>query len=201
MAESLVDAGNRRRAARVVTELFAPAQTAIVLLILVAVHSAPSAASATASGLIAAVLVGVVPYWYVRRGVRQGRWANHHVPQREQRRRPLLAALTSAACGLVVLLLLGAARELLALIAAMCVGLAVSVAVSHFWKMSIHTAVVSGAAVVLGIVFGPIAYAAWLVVASVGWSRVEVGDHTLAQVLAGGAIGAAVAGAAFPLLR
>jgi hypothetical protein len=38
-------------------------------------------------------------------------------------------------------------------------------------------------------------------VALSGWARVEVGDHTLAQVLAGAVVGAMVAGVAFPLLR
>jgi len=71
----------------------------------------------------------------------------------------------------------------------MLAGLIVSLAVTIFWKVSIHTVVVAGAVVVLAFVFGPTAPA----VALIAWSRVELGDHRPAQVVVGGAFGAVVA--------
>jgi membrane-associated phospholipid phosphatase len=88
-----------------------------------------------------------------------------------------------------------------ALVGAGGVGLAVALAITLVWKISIHTAVAAGAVVVLALVFGPALLVLAPLVALSGWARVEVGDHTPAQVLAGAAVGAAVAGAAFPLLR
>ncbi|MBN1171922.1 MAG: phosphatase PAP2 family protein, partial [Micromonosporaceae bacterium] len=79
----------------------------------------------------------------------------------------------------------------------------VSVVVSHWWKMSIHAAVASGAAMIAALVVG----VPWVVlgllplVALVGWSRVRLYDHTMAQVVVGAIVGAGVAGGVFGLLR
>ncbi|HEV2126892.1 MAG TPA: phosphatase PAP2 family protein, partial [Chloroflexota bacterium] len=70
-----------------------------------------------------------------------------------------------------------------------------------FWKLSIHVAVVAGTVAVLTIVFGSGFLGLALLVALVAWSRVELGDHTPAQAIVGGVVGAAVAAAAFSLLR
>lgn len=191
----------RVRFARVVTELTAPTYVAVVVPVLVAWKAAPDAWHAVIATVVTVVFVGAIPQWYLHAGVRRGRWSNRHVPRREQRRQPLLVALASVLVGLVLLVVLGASRDLLALVVAMVVGLLVSLAVSHFWKMSIHSAVVAGAAVVLALVFGAPGLLAFAVVAVVAWSRVELRDHTVAQATAGCAIGAAVAAAVFPVLR
>jgi membrane-associated phospholipid phosphatase len=54
---------------------------------------------------------------------------------------------------------------------------------------------------VLTLVFGTALLAAWALVALIAWSRVQVGDHTLAQVLAGVALGVIVNATVFTLLR
>ena len=51
--------------------------------------------------------------------------------------------------------MLGAPRPVLALAAAGLVGLVVAVSVSHWWKMSIHSAVAAGTVVILVLTFGP----------------------------------------------
>ena len=67
--------------------------------------------------------------------------------------------------------------------------------------MSIHTAVAAGALVILVLVYGwPLVVTAPLV-AAVGWSRVALKDHTVAQVVVGALVGAAVAGGVFAALR
>jgi hypothetical protein len=172
----------------------------VLLLTLIAWHSADSARAAVISVGVAVLFGSLVPLWYLLLGVRRGRWANHHVPIREQRRGPLLVGLASVIVGLVVRAALGAARELLVLIVAMIAGLVVSLVITHFWKMSIHTGVVAGTTTILVLVFGQIGLLAVPFVALVAWARVELGDHTPAQVLAGCAIGASVAGTVFPLL-
>jgi membrane-associated phospholipid phosphatase len=100
-----------------------------------------------------------------------------------------------------LLLTLDAPRELTALVVAMVAGLGVAVLITHWWKISIHTAVAAGTIVVLCLVFGP-----WLLVGSglvalIAWSRVELHEHTVAQVLGGMPFGAIVAGVVFTLAR
>jgi len=96
---------------------------------------------------------------------------------------------------------LGAPRELVALVAAMGVGLIVSLLVTLLWKISVHVAVVAGAVVILVLVFGPLLLVLAPLVALVGWARVEVADHTPAQVTAGRGLGATVAAVVVVLLR
>jgi hypothetical protein len=76
------------------------------------------------------------------------------VRPREQRPAVLLVGVASVLVGLAVLALWGAPRELVALVAAMAVGLASSLAVMLVWKSPIHLAVVTGTIVTLGPVFG-----------------------------------------------
>jgi membrane-associated phospholipid phosphatase len=134
-------------------------------------------------------------------GVRRGRLSDRHIGVREQRTGPLLFGLVSVLAGLTLLAVTGAPRELIALVVASFAGGVVATAVNRFWKSSIHTGVAAGAAVVLVLVFGPALLVTAVVVAAVGWSRVRLRDHTVAQVVVGAALGAVIAGTVFALLR
>jgi membrane-associated phospholipid phosphatase len=54
---------------------------------------------------------------------------------------------------------------------------------------------------VLLLVFGPALLVVWPLVALIAWSRVQVGDHSPGQVLAGVALGVVVNATVFPLLQ
>jgi membrane-associated phospholipid phosphatase len=190
----------RQRTARIVTEVFAPGVLVSVLLLAVGLHAA-GGPSGLLWGLLAALFASITPMAYILRGVRRGHWTDHHVTVREQRRLPLLVGLASVVVGLGLLIWLKAPRELLALVAAMVAGLGVTVLVTHWWKISVHTAVAAGTVVVLTLVFGPWLLFLWAVVALIAWSRVELRDHTIGQVLGGIPFGAIVAGLIFTLAR
>lgn len=191
----------RRRIARLVTEVFAPVPTVAILLLIVAWRSAPTAVEALKWGLLAALFASIIPFVYILRGVRRRQLTDHHVGVREQRPLPLLVGVASVLAGLALLIAWGAPRDLAALVAAMAVGLASSLLVTLVWKISVHVAVVSGAVVILVLVFGPALLALAPLVALVAWARVEIGDHSPAQTVAGAGLGAAVAALVFSLLR
>ncbi|NJP30712.1 phosphatase PAP2 family protein [Micromonospora sp. HSS6-12] len=188
------------RLARAVTELTAPAVLVSVLTVVVAWHGARGGVDGLAWGLLATVFVSGIPFAYIVGGVRRGRLTDHHVGVREQRRVPLLFGLGSVAAGLPLLAVLGAPRPVLGLAAAGLVGLVIAVSVSHWWKMSIHSAVAAGAVVVLVLTFGTRMLVTAPLPALVGWSRVRLRDHTVPQVVAGGALGALVAGLVYGTL-
>lgn len=191
----------RQRFARLLTELLAPGWTAGALLLVVAFHSAPSAAIAL-RWLVPSLLFGsLLPVLYLGYQVHRRRLSDIHIRVRAQRPIPLLVGLSSVLVGLTLLVILGASRELLAVIGAMAAGLVVALLTSLIWKLSVHTGAVAGTVVVLALIFGPAAFVLALLAGAVAWARVEVGDHTPAQVIAGGAIGTIVAGIVFPLLR
>jgi membrane-associated phospholipid phosphatase len=188
-------------AARGLTEVFAPAVLACVLPVVIGVHAGPTPIAGLGWGLLATVFGAVIPYAMILNGVRSGRLSDRHIGVRSQRTRPLALGLVSVLAGLALLALLGAPRELVALVVASFVGGSVATVVNHFWKLSVHASVAAGTGVVLVLVFGPFLLVGALVVLGVGWSRVRLGDHTVAQVVAGVVIGVVIAGVVFGLLR
>ena len=133
----------------------------------------------------------VVPAAIVDRGVRTGRYTDHHLREREQRAVPLTLAALSVAAGVVVLVLAGAPRSIAALQVAVLVTIAVATGITLVWKVSFHVAVVAAAAAVLTLLGGGWWGLVWLGVPVVGWSRLRLRAHTPAQVVAGAALGAA----------
>ncbi|MCZ7377569.1 MULTISPECIES: phosphatase PAP2 family protein [unclassified Micromonospora] len=193
--------GPGQRVARLVTEVTAPAVLVSLLILTVSWHSASRPGQGLVWGLLATFFVTGIPFAYIVGGVRRGRLTDHHIGRREQRRAPLLVGLGSVAGGLALLAVLDAPRPVLALALAGLVGLVIAVSVSHWWKMSIHSAVAAGTLVILTLSFGTRVVVAAPLLALVGWSRVRLGDHTVPQVLAGGVLGALIAAAVFGPLR
>ncbi len=191
----------RRHLARIITELLAPVPVATILLFVVAWHSTHSLARSLVWGGVSTLFATLVPLLYLLRGVRRRQFTDRHVRLREQRPLAFLVGIASLLIGLALMVVLGAPRELVALVAAMGVGLIVSLLVTLLWKISVHVAVVAGAVVILVLVFGPLLLVLAPLVALVGWARVEVADHTPAQAIAGSWLGAAVAAVVFMLLR
>lgn len=183
--------------ARVVTEVFGPAVLAAGLLVVVAWHSASSAAEALVWGLVAVTMAAAVPLAYVVRGVRRGRWADHHVADRKSRRVPMLFGLVCITGLLVILIVADAPSELFALVAAMVAGVVMSAVITQWWKISVHTAVAAATATVFAMIFGPWWILASSLVALVAWSRIHLRKHTLAQTTAGAALGVVVTAIVF----
>ena len=102
--------------------------------------------------------------------------------------------------GLVALRFLGAPRALIVLMVANVAGLVTLLTISRWWKISLHTAVGSGAATIVGVLAGwPWGLALAPLVAVVGWARWRAGRHTVPQVVAGAAVDALVSGLVFGL--
>ncbi|HEX6345735.1 hypothetical protein [Umezawaea sp.] len=189
--------------ARFATEVLAPWVWVLTLPFAVAAAATRALWPTVAWGLVVAVTASVVPMVVIVKGARSGRWEGHHVTNREGRLVPLVAAGGSLAVGTTVLVLGGAPPEMLALAGSMFASLVVSMAITFGlkWKVSLHAAVAFAAVVVGAVVHGP-----WLLVLVVpallvAWSRVELGDHTTAQVLVGSLMGVVVGGGGYALLE
>jgi membrane-associated phospholipid phosphatase len=191
----------RLRVARLVGEVLSPPPILAVLALVVAWDSSPTPAMAVVWGGIAAVSASVLPYVLILRGVRRGRLSDKNISLREQRVRFAAVAMASILTGLAVLAAFDAPAEMVALQASIAVGVACGWVITLWWKISVHAAIAAGAATVLLLVFGLALLVVWPLVALIAWSRVQVGDHTPAQVLAGIALGIVVNATIFPLLR
>ena len=187
--------------ARIVTEALAPAWIATALLVAVAIHTAPTPAEAIRWGVVSALFASVLPFLYVVYEVRRRRVTDRHVSVRTQRPVPMLIAAGSILLGVAILVLGGAPRALVALVVAMLAGVLVTLVITLRWKISVHSATLAGAVVIVVLVFGIPFLPLVALCALVGWARVEVGAHTPRQVVIGEAVGAVIAGAVFTALR
>ncbi|MEJ2243815.1 MAG: hypothetical protein P8X87_04680 [Candidatus Bathyarchaeota archaeon] len=61
----------------------------------------------------------------------------------------------------------------------------IAMGINMFWKVSIHTAGVTGPIFALVYVFGVAALPLATIVGLVGWSRIKLKNHTFGQTLAG----------------
>ncbi|GAA2273414.1 phosphatase PAP2 family protein [Streptomyces roseiscleroticus] len=195
-----VAAPGERRSARLVTELLAPANLVVGVLLVIGWHST-SSLRGVGWGLLSGAFCGGLPIAYIVYGVRRGRWTDKHLKVRSQRWVPLSVTLGSVLVGTGLLAALDAPREVVALVVAMIAGLLLTMAVTVWWKVSVHTAVASGTAVVLTVAYGWWAALCFVGVAAVGWSRVSLRDHTAAQVVAGAVLGGTAAAVVFAGLR
>lgn len=189
------------RWANLVTEWLAPAPTVALLLLAVAWASTDSLGAALGWGLLSGLFASALPFAYIVVGVRRQRLTDHHIGRREQRAVPLLVGITSVIGGLALLRVLGAPQQLVALVVAMLAGLVATVLVTVVWKISVHSAVTAGSAVIVVQVFAVPPLVVALIVALVASARVASRDHTVAQVAAGAAMGALIAGLVFGALR
>ncbi|WP_441249908.1 hypothetical protein [Kitasatospora sp. McL0602] len=153
--------------------------------------------SGAAWGLFAVLFAAVVPTWFIKRGMRQGRWDDRHVGQRQRRLVVIPFIMLSVLTSLGVMLWAGAPSDMTAMVIAMFAALVPIMVITVWWKVSVHTAVASGAIACLAVALGPWWLVGYPLVAAIAWSRVVLRDHTLAQTVVGAAVGAASAGLAF----
>jgi membrane-associated phospholipid phosphatase len=187
-----------RSAAGWCSYLLEPKNWLIVTVVLVGGHADGLAGAGW--GLLAALFAAVLPAVFISHGVRRGRWADRNVGARRPRLIVLGFITASVAAGLTLLIVLGAPRLLTGYLAFMLASVALLALVTLVWKISIHSAVASGSVAILAFSYGPLVLSGYALVALLGWARVAMGDHTVAQVLAGAVLGAASAALAYAVI-
>lgn len=188
------------RMARVATEVLAPWVWVLGLPLVVAWQvTGHRLGPALLWGLLVGVTGSLIPMAVIVRGARRGKWDSHHVTDRAGRLVPFAVCIASVSAGYVVLIAGDAPRELIALATAelVCLVSALAITFGLRFKISMHAIVAAGATVMLINVYGPWAALLFLAVGWVCWSRVELGDHTTAQVGTGAALGVGIGGAAY----
>ncbi|MGF9650356.1 phosphatidic acid phosphatase [Pseudarthrobacter oxydans] len=190
----VINAGRIRaknRAARWITELLQPPAVVSVQLLISPLTQAGFPGT-MAYGALAALFVCVIPLVLLLVLVRLGKVTDHHVSDRKQRAPVLLMALASIVAGLLVLYAAGAPESVVAMVLAVVAGVVVLAGVSPFWKISGHAAAISSSAVIAVLMLGAPWLPLLLLIPAVGWSRVVLRAHTLAQVVAGSFFGGVV---------
>ncbi|MFI7229213.1 hypothetical protein ACIBO5_38860 [Nonomuraea angiospora] len=175
------------------TEVFAPQYVGIAMPPVVGLLA--EGWPGLAWGLLAAAVCAGVPAAVIAVGVRRGRLDSIHLVERKARKGPMLIGLAAVVVGLTALAVLDAPRVVVASVAVMLAWVLVMGPITLVWKISFHTGVSAGTVVVLAYVLPamPVLVVGAVLVAMIGWARVQVSHHTAAQALAGTMVGAAAA--------
>ena len=147
-----------------------------------------------ALAFFALLALGVMLYSWLQ--VRRGRWGHVDASLPRERRSlngVLLAALSVSA---LVVWFKPYARGLALGITLSCFLVGAALLTARWLKVSLHVAFVAFASTILWQVSPAMVAAALVFTAAVGWSRLELGRHSLAEVVAGAGLGL-VAGSAF----
>ncbi|MEU2133629.1 hypothetical protein [Streptomyces sp. NPDC018352] len=185
--------------ARRITDWLEPKNWIIAVTLLIGWHTAQW--TGVAWGVVGALFAAVIPIAFIKYGIRKGHWGDRHVGAKPARLIVMAVILFSVAAGILLMTAADAPWTMIALIVSMLVTLAILAVITLAWKISVHQAVSAGACAMLVQTYGAWMALGFLLVVIVGWSRVELRDHTRNQVVAGTVLGAIVAAAVFQLAR
>ncbi|MFK8911774.1 hypothetical protein [Streptomyces sp. YS-3] len=145
-------------------------------------------------GFLGALCAGLIPAGYIEWERGRGTWGDRHVVDRTKRAPIFFVILGSIGTGSLVMVLGNAPLGILASMLALWVMTIGLLAVNTVWKISVDASVASAVVALLAAVtHQPLWLLAYALTIAVCWSRVALSYHTVAQTVAGTALGAATA--------
>lgn len=172
-------------AARVISNVLAPAPISLPLILLVSFYRAVSVASALAYAALTLLFLSIGPFVYIFVGVRTGKLSDLDVSKRAERTGPFLFGLISVCLGWFVLVQIHAPAIIVTCSIITAVSALIMLITTLWWKISIHASSLAGAVTILTALYGAVVLPAFSLVLLVSWSRVVLRRHTVAQVTAG----------------
>ncbi|WP_443034329.1 hypothetical protein [Streptomyces sp. BE147] len=181
-------------AARAVTDALQPRNTLLAGMLGIGLAAAGDW-TGLLWGFLGALCAGIVPAGYIEWERKRGTWGDRHVVDRTKRAPIFFVILGSIGAGSLVMVLGHAPTGILLAMLALWVMTVVLLTVNTVWKISVDAAVASAVVALLAAAHSPWWLAAGPLTAAVCWSRVALRYHSVAQVVAGAALGAATAAA------
>jgi hypothetical protein len=183
--------------ARLTTNILNPFLTGFIVIVLLAFRGTDSAATAikwaSISTSLSVLPVLLAVFYLVRRNKLDGFFSN----PRPQRTGIYLIASAFGALGYGLLWYLKAPELLVATFAAGLSAIVIFAGINLLWKISLHMAFLSGAVVILIIVYGVAAVGTLALLPPVAWSRMVLKQHSALQTAAGAFIAAGIVSGIF----
>lgn len=180
------------RIARHTSNILAPATVSGPFVVLVALYHARNPLMALVYAGVTLFFLSCGPMVYILLGVRSGKLSDIELSRRTERTGPFLFGIASATMGLFVLLSMHGPKNLETVLMSTAVSGGIMLVTTLWWKISIHTSSMAGAATMLIALYGVVMLPAFLLLMLVGWSRVVLRRHTVAQVVVGSLLGIAL---------
>ncbi|MFE9363471.1 hypothetical protein ACFYNN_11785 [Streptomyces sp. NPDC006978] len=178
--------------ARTVTDVLQPRNVLLFGMLAVGLASAGDW-TGLPWGFLGALCAGLIPAGYIEWERGRGTWGDRHVVDRTQRAPIFLVILGSLGTGTLIMVLGHAPLGILIAMISLWVMTTVLLAVNTVWKISVDSAVASSVVALLSVAHSPWWLCAAVPAAAVCWSRVALRYHSVAQTVAGAAVGAATA--------
>jgi hypothetical protein len=193
----LTDAAAARRSryewswARVVSDVVSPPVVWAALAIPLAFYAEPDHPRAWLYALIYIALVCVLPIVYIGVMVKRGKITDIHIKVRRQRIIPYLVTIICAGGAAVLLWALNAPPLITLFALFSMMQIVIMLIVTTKWQISMHSLGITSAVFAIGGMFGVGTAAAFSpLIPIVGAARITLKRHTIAQVIAGGCVGA-----------
>ncbi len=177
-------------AARAISDIFSPAGLAIPCVML-GVWSCDEP-GAYRYAILYSLIAIPMPLLYVIWLVKSGRVSDFHLPNRQDRYIPFAISIGATLAAVALLIYFGAPSEFMAPVSAALILTAAMFVITLGWQISIHTSTTSGLVTFAALAFGGPALLLLLLVPLVMWARLYLGRHTVAQTLAGAALGSVI---------
>ena len=189
----------RQRIANLTSNILNPFLVGIVSILILSFESASGALDALKWALIL-IAIGILPVFlaaiYL---VRKGKLDGIFTSIRQQRTRIYLLAGVCAGAGYAILHYSGAPLRLVATFASGLSAAVIFTVINLWWKISLHTALITALVTVLVILYGWIAMVAVVLVFLIGWARLVSKQHSPAQVAVGALLSALIVVVGFHL--
>ena len=175
-----------------VSNILNPFLVCTIVFILLAFEATNHAADAL-KWMAISIAISVVPVFaIVIYLVRRKKLDSIFINPREKRTVIYLLSSILAGIGCCILYFLEAPELMLASFLAGLVAVIIFTVINLYWKISLHTAFMSGSSTVLTIVYGIPGAVTILLLIILGWSRMQLKLHTLSQVVAGAVLPAII---------
>ncbi|WP_405630547.1 hypothetical protein [Streptomyces sp. NBC_01174] len=178
--------------ARTVTDVLQPRNVLLFGMLAVGLASAGDW-TGLPWGFLGALCAGLIPAGYIEWERGRGTWGDRHVVDRTQRAPIFLVILGSLGTGALIMVLGHAPLGILIAMISLWGMTTVLLAVNTVWKISVDSAVASSVVALLSVAHSPWWLCAAVPAVAVCWSRVALRYHSVAQTVAGAAVGAATA--------
>jgi len=189
----------RKRIADLISNTLNPFLVSLIIIVLLSFESASGISDALKWSLILAAISILPVFSAVVYLLRKGRLNGIFTAVRRQRTAIYVLSGVCAAVGYVILLISKAPMMLRAAFATGLSGVVAFTVINLWWKISLHTALVTALVTVMVILYGWIATAGLVLVLLIAWARLALKQHSLAQAVAGAVLAALITVAAFYL--
>lgn len=182
----------RKRLAKLTSNILNPFLVSFAIIILLSFEATPSTSEALKWSLISLALSVLPVFIAVVYLARRRKLDSIFTNSRWQRKRIYLLASAWAVAACVVLSYLGAPALLVTTFVAGLAAIFIFMGINLFWKISLHTAFVAASVTILIMVYSGTGALTALLLPPVAWARIELEQHSPAQVASGALLAALI---------